>query len=248
MASNPLSLAAKDTASFLNFVEAIIEQYRNFIENNSGWDLLWNEKRSLQVKKSVDSSFSDTEEAKLRKDEEGDSLNEYGKLINESNSQELLDSGTLADSSSKEATDKDEVPAASEIRLPKKENAAQIAFVAVVRNYCRANNIDLTREANIGRGPVDFKFSSVYQDRALLEVKLASNSNLRKGLEKQLTTYLKAEQIKHGYYLIVFHYNKELEKINEVKKEVDSISSKLDLNLKVRVIDATLDKPSASTL
>ena len=40
-------------------------------------------------------------------------------------------------------------------------------------------------------GPVDFKFSTGYSKRVLLEVKLAHNTKLWNGLQRQLPRYTK---------------------------------------------------------
>jgi len=58
------------------------------------------------------------------------------------------------------------------------ERAAQLLFLGIVKHYCAANNIDISSEANIGRGPVDFKVSQGYKLRALLELKLARNTKV----------------------------------------------------------------------
>lgn len=41
----------------------------------------------------------------------------------------------------------------------KHESAAQLLFYGIADSYCDANNIDLTKEGNSGRDPVDFKLS-----------------------------------------------------------------------------------------
>jgi hypothetical protein len=51
---------------------------------------------------------------------------------------------------------------------------------------------DVTREANDGRGPVDFKVSSGSKDKVLVEFKLASNTQLKRNLQKQTGIYEKA--------------------------------------------------------
>ncbi len=50
----------------------------------------------------------------------------------------------------------------------KPEEAAQLAFRGIAQHYCQANNIVIDREVELGRGPVDFKFSNGYSNRALL--------------------------------------------------------------------------------
>ncbi len=86
---------------------------------------------------------------------------------------------------------------------PKKEDAAQLLFYGIAECYCEANNLDLTRETNAGRGPVDFKISSGYQGRVLVETKLSTNSRLVHGFETQLEEYLAAEKTKYSIYLII---------------------------------------------
>jgi hypothetical protein len=75
----------------------MLDEFRNYIENNRGWSLLWN------------------------------------------------DNG-----------------------IAKSEEAAQLLFLGIVKHYCRANNIDISPEVNIGRGPADFKISQGYEFRSLL--------------------------------------------------------------------------------
>ena len=86
---------------------------------------------------------------------------------------------------------------------PKHEHAAQMLFFTVAHAYCKANNLDLTPEADTGNGPVDFKVSSGFHDRVMVEIKLSTNGKLVAGYEKQLTTYMAAEETALGYYVIV---------------------------------------------
>jgi hypothetical protein len=51
---------------------------------------------------------------------------------------------------------------------------------------CERSDVDVSREANVGRGPVDFKFSAGWRRRALIELKLMSSRKLRQGAEAQL--------------------------------------------------------------
>lgn len=88
-------------------------------------------------------------------------------------------------------------------RKPRPEKAAQRLFFAVASSYCKANNIDLTPEADTGNGPVDFKMSSGYDGRVLVEVKLSTNPKVLAGYERQLQTYKDAEQTTHGFYVVI---------------------------------------------
>lgn len=51
--------------------------------------------------------------------------------------------------------------------------------------------MDVNREVNNGRGPVDFKISKGSKDTTLVEFKLASNSKLKNNLAKQVDIYKK---------------------------------------------------------
>jgi hypothetical protein len=86
---------------------------------------------------------------------------------------------------------------------PRNERFAQRLFYAVADAYCEANNVDLSREPNAGNGPVDFKLSSGYVARILVEVKKSSNSDLLNGFEKQLPEYEKSEATFESIYLII---------------------------------------------
>ncbi|HEX9640686.1 MAG TPA: hypothetical protein VGB13_05175 [Candidatus Krumholzibacteria bacterium] len=50
---------------------------------------------------------------------------------------------------------------------------------------------DVNREVNNGRGPADFTVSRGAHDKTVIEFKLASNSQLKRNLEKQAEIYQK---------------------------------------------------------
>jgi hypothetical protein len=86
---------------------------------------------------------------------------------------------------------------------PRPEKSAQRLFFAVADSYCKANNVDVTPEADSGSGPVDFKFSAGYAARVLVELKLSSNSKVVAGYESQLDAYKDAEETPHGVYVVI---------------------------------------------
>ncbi len=86
---------------------------------------------------------------------------------------------------------------------PRHERSAQRLFFAVAHAYCKANDLDLTPEADTGNGPVDFKVSRGFSGRVLVEIKLSKNTRLIDGYTKQLETYKKAEETLAGYYVVV---------------------------------------------
>src|SRR5439155_14075764 len=84
---------------------------------------------------------------------------------------------------------------------PRSERIVQALFRSTVIHYCKANNIDLSGEANAGRGPVDFKFSQGWSARALVEIKLTHSSHFWRGLTKQTPQYMRSEGIKCGFFV-----------------------------------------------
>ena len=131
---------------------------------------------------------------------------------------------------------------------PKSELAVQLLFNGIVHQHCIANNIDLSREVNQGRGPVDFKFSDGFQKKVLLEAKLANNTSFWHGLQKQLPFYLKADCTNYGFFLVVAYRKGDFERIKNIQEEVQKVNKDNDFHISAVVVDATYNKPSASNL
>lgn len=75
---------------------------------------------------------------------------------------------------------------------------------------------DVTREANDGRGPADFKVSRGSRDKTLAEFKLASNTSLKRNLEKQVEIYQKASDAPHAIKVIVYFNDSEYAKVRTI--------------------------------
>lgn len=88
-------------------------------------------------------------------------------------------------------------------KQPKHEAAAQLLYYGIADTYCKANNIDISREVNNGHGPVDFKLSIGGKQKILVEIKLTSNSQLIHGVTKQLPLYMEQEEVDYAIYLII---------------------------------------------
>ncbi|MBS4194310.1 hypothetical protein [Lederbergia citri] len=177
--SNPISI--KDPTSkeeFLELVFKMAETFKNYVENKSGYKLLWDEK----------------------------------------------------------------------FTKGKSEESVQLLFNGIVEQYCVANGIDLTREVNQGRGPVDFRFSSGYQNRVLLEIKLARNSKFWHGLEAQLPKYLEIDKLKEGIFLVVIYNENDQKRVKDINSRVSRVNREQNLKIKTIIVDATPQKPSASNL
>ncbi len=101
---------------------------------------------------------------------------------------------------------------------------------------------DPTREANDGRGPVDFKISHGSKDKTLVEFKLAKNTQLERNLKRQAEIYEKASDAKTSIKVIVYFSAAEKSRVNGILKKL-----KLDEHPNVVLVDARRDnKPSGS--
>ena len=129
------------------------------------------------------------------------------------------------------------------IGKPKHEPAAQLLFFGIADSYCKANNIDLSREINNGRGPVDFKLSKGANEKVLVEVKLSSNPQLEHGILSQLPIYMEQENTRRAIYLVIDNgHKKKIDKLIEIYNKFSDIEKE---KIKIIIIDATI-KPSAS--
>jgi hypothetical protein len=134
-------------------------------------------------------------------------------------------------------------------RKEKPEHAAQLLFRGVAQSYCKANDISLDSEVNLGRGPVDFKFSKGYARRAHLEVKKLHNGKFWNGLETQLPSYMKSDEVSDGWFLAVQYKDNKTSKnrASELPGRVNAVRQKRQINLKYDLVDAR-PKQSASKL
>ena len=85
---------------------------------------------------------------------------------------------------------------------PKRERAAQLLFFAVAELFCITNNIDISPETNMGGGPVDFKFSSGYTKKLIVEIKL-SKGRVEHGYTTQLPRYKEAAGTDLAIFLVI---------------------------------------------
>ncbi len=101
---------------------------------------------------------------------------------------------------------------------------------------------DVTREANDGRGPVDFKVSQGSIDKTLVEFKLARNTKLERNLKNQLGVYQRASDAPGAISVIVYFSEQERERVAKI---LDGLQ--LAQSPHIILIDASADnKPSGS--
>jgi hypothetical protein len=175
--THPRLVTPQNDAQLAAAVMQFIEEFRNYVENQRGWKLLWN------------------------------------------------DNGT-----------------------PKAEDSFQALFMQTVATHCRANNIEVSPEANIGRGPVDFKMSAGYAARVLVEAKLARNTRFWHGLEHQLPKYLEAEGVSQGLFVVCAYKEEDIVKLVDINQRVAALNARLPYRIRVVIVDARRNPPSASQL
>jgi hypothetical protein len=102
--------------------------------------------------------------------------------------------------------------------------------------------VDISREVNDGRGPVDFKASMGAKDKTLIEMKLVSNTSLEKNLKKQVEIYQKASDAPFAYKVILYFTELERAKLQRILKTLQLQKSEW-----IVTIDGRKDnKPSGS--
>jgi hypothetical protein len=126
---------------------------------------------------------------------------------------------------------------------PRSEKSAQLVYFGVAESYCKANNVDISPEVHSGGGPVDFKFSTGYNGRILVELKLSKGAVVH-GYTEQLEVYKTAAQTDVAIFLII--------NIGDMKNKLKTIEGLRDAQVargervtEIVVVDATRH-PSAS--
>jgi hypothetical protein len=129
----------------------------------------------------------------------------------------------------------------------KPEEAAQLVFLGMAQHYLRLYNVEVDREVELGRGPVDFKVASGSRVRLLIEVKKAHNGKFWHGLQTQLPSYLKSDAAQHGWYVAIRYRNNKAsqDRMNELPAIVRTTAANTGKQLQYAAIDAR-PKDSAS--
>ena len=84
----------------------------------------------------------------------------------------------------------------------KREKAVQRFMHLGAKYYVDVNNLDISCEADEGRGPVDVKMSRG-KDKTLAEIKLSSNGQYLHGYQEQVIEYAAAERTRSLIYVFI---------------------------------------------
>ena len=131
----------------------------------------------------------------------------------------------------------------------KNEEAAQLALLGLARPYCRDHGVELDREVNLGRGPVDFKLTGGPSLRLLVEAKKLHNGDFWNGLERQLPSYMVSDETSDGWLLAIRYRTGGVSKTRarELPRRVKALNDAGGMNVGFTLIDAR-PKRSASKL
>ncbi len=120
----------------------------------------------------------------------------------------------------------------------RREEDLKIAY----RLTWRGSTFDFNTEVNNGRGPVDVKVSKGSADKSLVELKLATNTQLERNLQNQVGVYEEANDTKKSIKVIIYFTFQELRRVQGILKRLG-----LEGKENIVLIDARKDnKPSAS--
>ncbi|MRN54733.1 hypothetical protein [Paenibacillus monticola] len=123
-----------------------------------------------------------------------------------------------------------------ENNTPVKEERIQLILENIMDAYFYNQEIDITREALLGNGKVDFKLyrNKKEDEKVLIEIKRASSSYLKKGYEKQLTDYMLSTNYKNAFYLIACFTDSEFEKAEQfIRNHVYTDTIQLYINISI---------------
>lgn len=122
----------------------------------------------------------------------------------------------------------------------KPEEAAQLLFMGMSRAYLREAGVELDREVQLGRGPVDFKASSGANARLLVEVKKVHNGKFWNGLRDQLPSYLVSDATDEGWFVAIQYRDvkSSTERVAQLPAEVKTVAERTGKDLHFMAIDA----------
>ena len=122
----------------------------------------------------------------------------------------------------------------------KPEEAAQLVFLGIAQQYLRQFDVELDREVELGRGPVDFKASSGTSARLLIEVKKLHNGRFWNGLRYQLPSYLQSDNATKGWFIALqYRSNKAaVDRLRALPAEVSEVSTATGKEIRFTAVDA----------
>lgn len=128
------------------------------------------------------------------------------------------------------------------------EKDVQILFNIMANLYLKDTNILVSQEVDLGRGCVDFYLSIGKKYRALIELKLGNHQRFADGINYQLPTYLIAEDVDFGIFVLICYSKHELENSKRLFESAKNLSSEYEKDIRFEQIDASGTLKSASMI
>lgn len=119
---------------------------------------------------------------------------------------------------------------------PVKEERIHLILENIMDAYFHNQDVEITREAVLGDGKVDFKIyrNDQEDEKILVEVKRASSTYLKKGYEKQLTSYMQSSRYKNAFYLIACFTDDDYDKaVRFIREHVYTDTIQLYINISI---------------
>ena len=136
--SKPVHLYARTLPDFLNSIELMIEQYKIFVEDYNGWDLLWGEERVIS-KEETEKESEGEGKVTLPEDKEVENSTSDTNVLREQPEPYLLerDEDDEISEPSKHPLSKSRDSEVEKSRNPRKESTAQVIFTEIVKPILR---------------------------------------------------------------------------------------------------------------
>lgn len=127
---------------------------------------------------------------------------------------------------------------------PITEPQIQLVLENVIDAYFEGKPVDITREAQLSDGKIDFKFYKNMEERVLIEIKRANSSYLKKGYEEQLLSYLQSSNYTNAFYLIVCFTDHDFERATSFIRE-NVYTDTIHLYINISILDARKRRPAS---
>lgn len=128
------------------------------------------------------------------------------------------------------------------------EKQVQLLFKVYAKAFLRNTDIVILSEVDTGRGYVDFHLSVGKDYQVLLEFKLDNHNSVHEGMHYQLPTYLIAQEVHIGFYVLVCCKQELYEKYAYLEDDSNELSSKYNKDIMFFRIDAIGNLKTASKI
>lgn len=126
------------------------------------------------------------------------------------------------------------------------EKGVQVLFNIIANLFLENTNVLVNSEVDTGRGSVDFYLSVGKDHRALIELKLGNHKRYTDGINYQLPTYLTAEDVDFGVFVLICYTDEQYEKSNKLYETAGDLSKEYDKDIRFERVNASGILKSAS--